>query len=55
LIPITGSIGVFGMFLNVQGLAQDKIGLTFDIVKTGNIADAHTLVRPKTEEELAPL
>lgn len=50
---ITGSIGVFGMFLNVQGLAQDKIGLTFDIVKTGKFADAHTIVRPKTDEELA--
>jgi len=41
------------MFLNVQGLAQDKIGLTFDIVKTGKFADANTIVRPKTEEELA--
>lgn len=50
---ITGSIGVFGMFLNVQGLAQDKLGLTFDIVKTGKFADAHTIVRPKTDEELA--
>lgn len=50
---ITGSIGVFGMFLNVQGLAQDKMGLTFDIVKTGRFADANTIVRPKTDTELA--
>ena len=50
---ITGSIGVFGLFLNVQGLAQDKLGLSFDIVKTGKFADAFTVVRPKTEEELA--
>jgi protease-4 len=50
---ITGSIGVFGMFLNVQGLAQDKMGLTFDVVKTGKFADASTIVRPKTDEELA--
>jgi len=50
---ITGSIGVFGMFLNVQGLAQDKLGLTFDVVKTGKFADAATIVRPKTEDELA--
>ena len=50
---ITGSIGVFGLFLNVQGLAQDRIGLTFDLVKTGKFADAGTIVRPKTDEELA--
>lgn len=50
---ITGSIGVFGMFPNIQGLATDKLGLTFDTVKTGKFADATTIVRPKTEEELA--
>lgn len=50
---ITGSIGVFGLFLNVQGLATEKLGLTFDTVKTGKFADAATIVRPKTEEELA--
>lgn len=50
---ITGSIGVFGMFLNFQGLTNDKLGLTFDTVKTGHFADAGTVVRPKTAEELA--
>lgn len=50
---ITGSIGVFGMFLNFQGLATDKLGLTFDVVKTGKFADALTVTRPKTPEELA--
>ena len=50
---ITGSIGVFGMFLNVQGLATEKLGLTFDTVKTGKFADAMSITRPKTEEELA--
>ncbi|MDP1580115.1 MAG: signal peptide peptidase SppA [Candidatus Didemnitutus sp.] len=50
---ITGSIGVFGMFLNFQGLLNDKLGLTFDTVKTGKFADAATIVRPKTDEELA--
>ena len=50
---ITGSIGVFGMFLNFQGLANDKLGLTFDTVKTGKFADAATIVRPKTDAELA--
>lgn len=50
---ITGSIGVFGLFMNFQGLANDKLGLTFDTVKTGRFADASTIVRPKTDEELA--
>ncbi|MEO6994335.1 MAG: signal peptide peptidase SppA [Lacunisphaera sp.] len=50
---ITGSIGVFGMYFNVQGLANDKLGLTFDTVKTGKFADSNTVARPKTPEELA--
>ena len=50
---ITGSIGVYGLFLNFQGLANDKLGLTFDTVKTGRFADAATIVRPKTDAELA--
>lgn len=50
---ITGSIGVFGLFMNFQGLANDKLGLTFDTVKTGKFADALTITRPKTEAELA--
>ena len=31
---ITGSIGVFGMIPNAQGLLEDKVGLSFDEVKT---------------------
>jgi protease-4 len=50
---ITGSIGVFGLFVNFQGLATDKLGLAFDTVKTGKFADATTIIRPKTEAELA--
>ncbi|HEY4299315.1 MAG TPA: signal peptide peptidase SppA [Candidatus Didemnitutus sp.] len=50
---ITGSIGVFGMFLNVQQLANEKLGLSFDMVKTGKFADLETITRPKTDEELA--
>ncbi|HTQ31080.1 MAG TPA: signal peptide peptidase SppA [Opitutaceae bacterium] len=49
---ITGSIGVFGMYFNVQKLAGD-LGLTFDVAKTGKFADAFTITRPKTDEELA--
>lgn len=50
---ITGSIGVYGMFMNFQGLLNDKLGLTFDTVKTGKFADAATVTRPKTPDELA--
>ena len=49
---ITGSIGVFGMFFNVQKLAND-LGVTFDVAKTGKFADIFTITRPKTSEELA--
>ena len=31
---ITGSIGIFGLIPNVKGLATDKLGFTFDGVKT---------------------
>lgn len=51
---ITGSIGVFGMQFDVKRLAND-FGITFDSVKTGKFADAITIARPKTEEELAIL
>lgn len=49
---ITGSIGVFGIQFDVQKLANDH-GITFDSVKTGKFADALTIARPKTPEELA--
>lgn len=51
---ITGSIGVFGMQFDVQRLA-DSLGVTFDRVKTGRFADAMTVSRPKTPEEMAVL
>ncbi len=49
---ITGSIGVFGIQFDIQKLANDH-GITFDSVKTGRFADAITIARPKTSEELA--
>ena len=51
---ITGSIGVFGIQFDVKRLAND-FGVTFDSVKTGKFADALTISRPKTDEELAVL
>jgi protease IV len=49
---ITGSIGVFGLLLNFQKLANDN-GITWDAVKTGKYADNQTVSRPKSPEELA--
>ncbi len=49
---ITGSIGVFGIIPNMQGLYNDKLGITFDGVKTGKYADAlSNLARPLTADE----
>jgi len=49
---ITGSIGVFGIFMDAQKLLNN-FGLTFDRVKTGKYADVMTISRPKTPDELA--
>ncbi|NEP56326.1 MAG: signal peptide peptidase SppA [Symploca sp. SIO2G7] len=49
---ITGSIGVFGLLLNIQEIANDN-GITWDVVKTSRFADSQTITRPKTEQELA--
>lgn len=48
---LTGSIGVFGMFPNLQGLVTDKIGLTIDTVCTNAHADFGSTMRPVTEME----
>lgn len=45
---LTGSIGVFGTFPNIQGLLNNKIGLTFDVVKTNENADFGTITQPLT-------
>jgi protease-4 len=49
---ITGSIGVFGILLNGQKLANDN-GITWDVVKTARYADTQTAARPKSPQELA--
>lgn len=48
---ITGSIGVFGLFMDVEKLAG-SVGLSFDTVKTSRHADVFSMTRPKTDEEL---
>jgi protease IV len=48
---ITGSIGVFGVIPNMQGFFKNKLGVTFDGVKTAPHADAGGVHRPLTEPE----
>lgn len=49
---ITGSIGIFGMFPNVEGLTN-KVGLSFDNAKTHKFADFGDITRPMREDEKA--
>ncbi len=48
---ITGSIGVFAIIPNLKGLLNNKLGITFDGVKTGNFADLGDVTRPLTDAE----
>lgn len=47
---LTGSIGIFGMFPNLQGATQ-KLGLTFDGVKTNRFSDLGDITRPMNDAE----
>ena len=46
---ITGSIGVFSILPNMQQFFKDKLGVTFDGVKTAPDADELTVTKPLTE------
>lgn len=48
---ITGSIGVFSIVPNFQSFFKNKLGVTFDGVKTAPFADAGGVDRPLTETE----
>jgi len=45
---ITGSIGVFGMIPNIHNFVTNKLGITFDGVKTAHNADIITSIEPLT-------
>lgn len=47
---LTGSIGIFGMFPNAEGLTK-KVGLTFDNVKTNKFSDFGDITRPMRDDE----
>ena len=48
---ITGSIGVFRMLYSFETFLDDKLGLTHDVVGTGDYSDFITVTRPFTEYE----
>lgn len=48
---LTGSIGVFGVIPDLQSFFNNKLGITFDGVKTAQYADMGTMSRPLTEAE----
>lgn len=52
---ITGSIGIFAILPNMQNFFNQKLGVTFDGVKTGQFADLGDVSRPLNPAEHAIL
>ena len=50
---ITGSIGVFGVIPNFQGLFNKKLGITFDNAATNRNSDYISVVKPLSAYQLA--
>ncbi len=48
---VTGSIGVFSVLANMKDFFNNKLGITFDGVKTGPYADLGSISRPLTDQE----
>lgn len=52
---ITGSIGIFGMIPDASGLLKEKLGLSFDVVKTNESSDFGAAGRPFNTSESAAM
>ncbi len=48
---LTGSIGVFGMFFNIQKLINNKLGVHVDVVKTNKYSDFGNIFRQMSPSE----
>lgn len=48
---LTGSIGIFGMIPDASGLLKEKLGLSFDVVKTNESSDFGASGRPFNTSE----
>lgn len=52
---LTGSIGIFGMIPNANGLLTEKLGLAFETVASSPNANFPNLTEPCTERQLAAM
>lgn len=50
---LTGSIGIFATLFNFGPLLNDKMGITHDVVKTGEYSDIFTVTRSLSDQERA--
>lgn len=48
---ITGSIGIFSVLFDASGLLNNKIGITTEEIKTGDVGELITMTRPLTPLE----
>ena len=54
-MTLTGSIGIFGMIPDASELLTQKLGLTFDVVKTNAMSDFGAMGRPFNAGESAKM
>ena len=54
-MTLTGSIGIFGMIPDASELLTEKLGLSFDVVKTNAMSDFGAMGRPFNAAESAKL
>jgi protease-4 len=54
-MTLTGSIGIFGMIPDASELLTQKLGLSFDVVKTNAMSDFGSRGRPFNADESAKL
>ena len=54
-MTLTGSIGIFGMIPDASELLTQKLGLSFDVVKTNTMSDFGSFSRPFNANESAKL
>jgi len=52
---LTGSIGIFGMIPDASELLTEKLGLSFDVVKTNAMSDFGSMTRPFNSGESAKM
>ena len=54
-MTLTGSIGIFGMIPDASELLTEKLGLSFDVVKTNAMSDFGAMGRPFNANESAKM